>query len=909
MRKLRPKLRPRRIWTAWTQKCYVVADQQSSPQWGNGQTAYWIVRLENVELLFLHGPAMLDRHLFSGCGLSPRGGAMHVTKRLALATCNAICIWLLLIAPYDSCGHNKRKKNWSLEGTTLKVHLLPVQSLRACYVLVPIAGFKKNCWFQWAMVVAGVLLEFTPRPMLRTQNWTRTDQAVVLEMRRLKPGSPERWPMDAFLPKLWWLEGWLTGHHTLLMTRKQILLGFHCCLPSRLCNPPSHLHSPLVPRLSRVCSACWTELHITCHGMYQCGLLFLRWILFNVLGKELLELCKRYWLLNASNLPRRKWWLWQRCWQQDWSRAWWSCHTSWCIGCHLRCWGCISCWLLGHWRGWTLGRLVKGWCRDRCWWSRSHRWCLACLAKRLVRCLRRHRKHRWCHWSWCGQAGHARWCRRRGWCTCRCRCARTRRPRLSILEILWNWAWSPRQEPRPCWRKLNQPLHVTAQWKLREAGCASSLSSDCGYAGHSWEQSMEVCSTPSTSHMSPASMSWIHSSQSGECGSHNWWPRLRLLHRLGYALAGGKGSVKRLVELRREFPVIRIWPISVRPLLADRCKSMLELMLVHDPGPESWNLDILNGIEVRLGDRRLELLQVSCHILPKLPWTISHKPCHFAILGVDNYIVWGILTVRTCPEGRECWFRGPGRRCCRRLVAWILQHLWSDEPHNAILWVKRIAVLNIAHSLNKIGDWWLDVGVMLIEQVWTHLKAEVPHIPISHAETLRIILHGQERISGCLPTDWNCTPILQMMRSWVGLIDPPCLNQHLLVIRCIACSGGTTGCCCGGTSEDWEGCCDCTGGWLDAKRGDASPDLSAHTRSARALAAVSSSSGAVWLELCQDPSLATWIPQLYAYHRAESVWAIDWDQLALAFHRCWESVETLKAMPATPAKLTLNSKA
>ena len=29
---------------------------------------------------------------FSGCGLSPRGGAMHVTKRLALAICNAICI-------------------------------------------------------------------------------------------------------------------------------------------------------------------------------------------------------------------------------------------------------------------------------------------------------------------------------------------------------------------------------------------------------------------------------------------------------------------------------------------------------------------------------------------------------------------------------------------------------------------------------------------------------------------------------------------------------------------------------------------------------------------------------------------------------------------------------------------------
>ena len=41
---------------------------------------------------------------------------------------------------------------------------------------------------------------------------------------------------------------------------------------------------------------------------------------------------------------------------------------------------------------------------------------------------------------------------------------------------------------------------------------------------------------------------------------------------------------------------------------------MLELMWIHDAGPESWDLDILDRLEVRLGDRRLELLQMSCHV-------------------------------------------------------------------------------------------------------------------------------------------------------------------------------------------------------------------------------------------------------------------------------------------------------
>ena len=58
---------------------------------------------------------------------------------------------------------------------------------------------------------------------------------------------------------------------------------------------------------------------------------------------------------------------------------------------------------------------------------------------------------------------------------------------------------------------------------------------------------------------------------------------------------------------------------------------MLKLMWIQDAGPECWNLDILDVFEARLGDWRLELLQMSCLLLPKLFWTVSHKPCHFAI--------------------------------------------------------------------------------------------------------------------------------------------------------------------------------------------------------------------------------------------------------------------------------------
>ena len=51
--------------------CYAVADQESKPIKHSDQTAYSKVRLESVELSSLYGPTMLDRHFFTGRGLSP----------------------------------------------------------------------------------------------------------------------------------------------------------------------------------------------------------------------------------------------------------------------------------------------------------------------------------------------------------------------------------------------------------------------------------------------------------------------------------------------------------------------------------------------------------------------------------------------------------------------------------------------------------------------------------------------------------------------------------------------------------------------------------------------------------------------------------------------------------------------
>ena len=76
--------------------CYAVADQESKPIKHNGQTSCTNARLERMELSFLHNARQTP---FSGRGLSKHG---HCAARL---------VWT---------------KKWSLEGTTLKVNLLPM---------------------------------------------------------------------------------------------------------------------------------------------------------------------------------------------------------------------------------------------------------------------------------------------------------------------------------------------------------------------------------------------------------------------------------------------------------------------------------------------------------------------------------------------------------------------------------------------------------------------------------------------------------------------------------------------------------------------------------------------------------------------------------------------------------------
>ena len=52
-------------------KCYAVADQESKPIKHSDQSACVFASLERVELLSLHGPTMLDRHLLIWTWLEP----------------------------------------------------------------------------------------------------------------------------------------------------------------------------------------------------------------------------------------------------------------------------------------------------------------------------------------------------------------------------------------------------------------------------------------------------------------------------------------------------------------------------------------------------------------------------------------------------------------------------------------------------------------------------------------------------------------------------------------------------------------------------------------------------------------------------------------------------------------------
>ena len=113
--------------------CYAVADQESYPQRCNDQTAYWIVRLESVELLFPHGPTMLDKHLFFWLTLEPTWRCNACYKK---AGASSIYIYMCDTPPHCTVRliwTEEQKECWSLEGATLKVHLLLLQSLEACF--------------------------------------------------------------------------------------------------------------------------------------------------------------------------------------------------------------------------------------------------------------------------------------------------------------------------------------------------------------------------------------------------------------------------------------------------------------------------------------------------------------------------------------------------------------------------------------------------------------------------------------------------------------------------------------------------------------------------------------------------------------------------------------------------------
>ena len=97
--------------------------------------------------------------------------------------------------------------------------------------------------------------------------------------------------------------GWKAGCLASKRCWSQQQLVLHFRLPPWLCHhPPSLFHFHLVPSLCMgvICLLNW--IHLTCHSMYQRRLLFWRRVLLNVLGKEVLQLCKRHRLLNASCL-------------------------------------------------------------------------------------------------------------------------------------------------------------------------------------------------------------------------------------------------------------------------------------------------------------------------------------------------------------------------------------------------------------------------------------------------------------------------------------------------------------------------------------------------------------------------------------------------------------------------------
>ena len=64
---------------------------------------------------------------------------------------------------------------------------------------------------------------------------------------------------------------------------------------------------------------------------------------------------------------------------------------------------------------------------------------------------------------------------------------------------------------------------------------------------------------------------------------------------------------------------------------------MLELVNIHQTVPECWDLDIFDLVEVRPVDRRLDLGQVACHVLPN-PWNLCDEPFDHAVSLVHDSV-------------------------------------------------------------------------------------------------------------------------------------------------------------------------------------------------------------------------------------------------------------------------------
>ena len=77
---------------------------------------------------------------------------------------------------------------------------------------------------------------------------------------------------------------------------------------------------------------------------------------------------------------------------------------------------------------------------------------------------------------------------------------------------------------------------------------------------------------------------------------------------------------------------------------------MVELVGIHDAGPESRNFDILDLVEIATVDWRLVLGRVACHELPNLSWDMCNNAGYDAILGILESVRRTLLAVWVGPN-------------------------------------------------------------------------------------------------------------------------------------------------------------------------------------------------------------------------------------------------------------------